>query len=50
MDDQEVNKHVLKRKDHAIQINAKEKQTLQDKELDIDPNLPFQRLTLIMQR
>ena len=50
MDDQEVNKHVFKRKDHAIQINAKEKQTLQGKELDIDPNLLSQRLTLIMQR
>ena len=49
MDDQEVNKHVFKRKDHAIQINAKGKQTLQGKELDIDPNLLFQRLTLIMQ-
>ena len=50
MDDQEVNKHVFKRKDHAIQINAKEKRTLQGKELDIDLKLLFQQLTLIMLR
>ena len=31
MDDQEMNKHVFKRKDHAIQNNAKEKETLQGK-------------------